>query len=459
MKLQSIQLRHAQHFSDLNIEFNYSDKPITLILGQQSSGKTAILKNIYQALTWFPARFKDMRTAGVVMLDADIMLNRAQSRIHIEVQLPAEIGTLAESSNIEDKDVSCCTWRLYKTVTENGIGYSKVDTQQLEQMVSLYQHAIEQDPLIGLPMIAYFPSDRFVNEMNLISKNNPAVFQNHSAYEIAALPYTTFARFFEWFREISDIENAQTAQLVQNSLKQTKLNSSATTEAAAVEFSQILFLAHAQIHAPSLSSLKTALHIVIPELTDIYLEYQPKLALMVIYNGQIMPFSQLSNSIKNWTAMVGDIVRRMCLLNPKSLFPCTEGNGILLIDNIDAQLDTEMAEDILSRLNRAFPLVQIIATGCNEDLLEHAEAYQYFKLEHRKVVEIKLDTAQLALDALYQDLLCQTNYEVSEDFIETERTLNPVQQLFEQAQTLDESQQNELIKLIRGDDNLSSAKI
>ena len=38
MKLNSISLRHAHHFSDLNIEFKYSDKPITLILGDQSSG-------------------------------------------------------------------------------------------------------------------------------------------------------------------------------------------------------------------------------------------------------------------------------------------------------------------------------------------------------------------------------------------------------------------------------------
>ncbi len=36
------------------------------------------------------------------------------------------------------------------------------------------------------------------------------------AYEISAIPFTTFIRFFEWFREISDIENAQSAQLIQN---------------------------------------------------------------------------------------------------------------------------------------------------------------------------------------------------------------------------------------------------
>ena len=254
MKLNSISLRHAHHFSDLNIEFKYSDKPITLILGDQSSGKTAILKNIYQSLTWFSARFKDARTAGVVMPDSDITFNRVQSRIDIQIQIPDEIGTLPESTTSEEKDVKQCAWRLYKTIQANGVGFSKVDTLQLEQTIQLYHKALAQDPLLGLPMIAYYPSDRFVNDINLISKNNPAVFQNHSAYELVVLPYTTFARFFEWFREICDIENAQAANLFQQILidaKEIKSTDQITVDhdEKNVEFAKSLFQAHAQLHA------------------------------------------------------------------------------------------------------------------------------------------------------------------------------------------------------------------
>ena len=78
-------------------------------------------------------------------------------------------------------------------------------------MVQLYQHAIKHDPMQGLPLIAYYPAERFVNEVNLLNKNNPLILQPGHAYEIAAIPFTTFTRFFEWLREISDIENAQSA--------------------------------------------------------------------------------------------------------------------------------------------------------------------------------------------------------------------------------------------------------
>ena len=36
------------------------------------------------------------------------------------------------------------------------------------------------------------------------------------------------------------------------------------------------------------------------------------------------------------------------LLNPESLFPCLEGDGVLLIDTIDHQLDQNMAQVILN---------------------------------------------------------------------------------------------------------------
>jgi hypothetical protein len=81
-------------------------------------------------------------------------------------------------------------------------------------VVNLYQKTSLQDPLFGLPLIAYYPAERFVQEVNLQSKNVPGILQEIAAYDLTALPYTTFARFFEWLREISDVENAHSAHIV-----------------------------------------------------------------------------------------------------------------------------------------------------------------------------------------------------------------------------------------------------
>ncbi len=61
MKLESIQFKHIALFHDLKIQFQYDKQPITLILGEQATGKSMLLKHIYHALTWFPARLKDAR--------------------------------------------------------------------------------------------------------------------------------------------------------------------------------------------------------------------------------------------------------------------------------------------------------------------------------------------------------------------------------------------------------------
>ncbi len=132
-----------------------------------------------------------------------------------------------------------------------------------------------------------------------------------------------FTRFFEWLREISDIENAQAAYLVQR-IRSKQSDQQDQTELLN-ELQKELSGQPKQLTSPNLYALKNALNIVLPELTDLYLQYQPRLQLMVDYEDQTLPFQQLSNTTKTWIALVGDIARRLCLLNPLSLNPCLEG--------------------------------------------------------------------------------------------------------------------------------------
>ena len=450
MKIESVQLKHALHFADLKLKF--SDKPITLILGDQSSGKTGILKFTYQALTWFAARYKDFRAAGVVMLDQDIMFTRLQSKIDIRVRIPNDIGTLTEASEPQDKALSYCDWQLYKTLNSHGIGTSKAETQQLDNLVELYQNAIKHDQLQGLPLIAYYPAERFVNEMNILSKNNPVIFQTSHAYEISTIPYTTFSRFFEWFREISDIENAQIAQLFQQLLSNPSIQKNKDNN-----FLQQLVNAQKQMNAPSLDALKQALSTVIPALEDIYIQYQPKLQLMVNYQNKTMLYQQLSNSVKNWIALVGDIVRRLCLLNPNSLYPCLEGDGILLIDAIDHQLDQNTSQVILQRLHQAFPRLQIIATGNRSELLEHAADYQCLKLENKQIFEMQLQPLQDKFDTIYENLVFNEEVIETDPLLEHElESITPQSILQQIQQHLSVEQQNELLHLLNQQDDRSS---
>ena len=417
MQVQSIHLKHTVHFSDLKVDFPCTDAPVTLIVGEQGSGKTAILRAIYQALSWFAARHKEPRTTGIVMPDHEILIARLQSKIDICVKVPSEITCLHESNPQNELAPTHYQWQLYKTLNAQGIGVSKIEAPQLDRLIHLYHIVQKQDPYFGSPFLAYYPAERFIHEVPLINKHNPLTFQVASAYDIANLPFTTFTKFFEWFREISDIENAATTQTVKTLLKQTQNHWSQPDPL----FGQKLVQAYHQLRHPNLKALHLTLNTVLPELTDLVLDYQPKLQLSVVYRGKTMLFQQLPSSLRIQIAMIGDIVRRLCILNPKSSTPCQDGEGILLIDAIDQYLETSQAAAFLKGLHQAFPRLQIICSSQHEEILNDADEWQCLGLINRQIYPI-----QTELDPnLWQDIYLQLQqHEHLEHITQAEESLN-----------------------------------
>lgn len=448
MKLNSIQLKHTTLFPELKINFQHHQHTVTVILGEQASGKTSIVKTIYQALSWFPARFKDFRTAGIVMPDQDILHNAKFSRVDVCIEIPSEIGNLPESSSTQAQALNLCQWQLYKILQRGGIGYSKVECGQLEQCVTLYHKALQQDPLQGLPMIAYYPSERFVHEVNLLNKNNPSVLQHHSAFELSPIPFTNFSRFFEWLREISDIENAQSTHLLQQLLADPR-----SEDNFAQVLEQNLIKIKSQQHSSCLYIFKKALSSIFPELTEIYLEYHPQMQLMLCYQNQTLNYLQLSSSLKTWIALIGDIVRRLCILNPMSINPCQEGHGILLIDHIDAHLDPTLCSVILDRLYATFPGLQIIVTAQQQAILDNSAHFQYFKLANQRLYEIKRQRTWQQHQQIYAQIMQQPK--IIQEKVVAHSEQSKAQVIFRQIQKLSQIEQAELNRLLQADDDSS----
>ena len=389
MKLYALHLHNTAHFPKLVLNIP-ADCTVTVISGAQSTGKTTILKNLYHGLTWFQGRYRDLKTAGVVMLSQDIRQLTIASQIRISIKISQSLHQLSQEISPEERQPRIYTWQLKKTHTQNS-SISTVETTQLENLVKLYQQAIKHDPDYGLPLLVYYPAERFINDVNLLSKNNPQVLQPVHAYDLASIPYTTFSRFFEWLREIHDIENAHSAAYLEH-LSQIDLDD---------------FQAQFQLQPlrPHLTALKTSLTTVLPEVEDLILEYQPKIQLKVKVRGEVLMYQQLSNSLKVWIALVGDIVRRLCVLNPQQLEPCLVGNGIVLIDQIEQQLDEAHCAEILGRLEQAFPQLQIIVSTAQPELLSQKSSYHYLQLADLALKPLQ-SPAQL-LDERYQQVYAE----------------------------------------------------
>ena len=406
MKLQKIQLKNINQFANLTLDLTTQDTSMTVILGAQNSGKTALLKHTYLALNWFAHRHKDPRASAIILTDNDIKQDAQTASFSIEIKYPAELGNVASDSLAKARPDYLCRWKWQKSRQNNlTMSVSTSELTELDQLIIRYQKQVAEDALFSTPCIAYYPVERFIYEVNIQGKNvTSTLAPMHNAYDLIAVNFTTFNKFFEWYREIHDVENAQAAKLFKQYLDpQQRFAQQHNFEDALSSIEQAYRLSTQR----SISSLRTALHTVLPEVEDIDLEYSPKLTLMVKHLGQSTPFLQLPQATRIWIGLVGDLVRRLCLLNPENLYPCLEGEGIVLIDGIDLLLDTEHIQNILPRLQRAFPRLQFIVSCSSDQIMEHSEIIQCYMLKDGKAHHIKPFDHQIQLKSIYDDAINQ----------------------------------------------------
>lgn len=70
---------------------------------------------------------------------------------------------------------------------------------------------------------------------------------------------------------------------------------------------------------------------------------------------------QLSDGEKCTLALFGDIARRLAIANP-SLDDPLQGDGVVLIDELELHMHTSWQRKVISMLKKTFPNIQFIIT-------------------------------------------------------------------------------------------------
>jgi predicted ATP-binding protein involved in virulence len=186
----------------------------------------------------------------------------------------------------------------------------------------------------NIPVFAFYSTNRAVLDIPLrIRKKHE--FQLLEAYDGALQSAVNFRSFFEWFRNREDLENE--------------------IKIAAYD-SKIDLL----ITDPQLEAVRKAIQIFIPGFSELKVKRNP-LRMIVKKEGKELEIGQLSDGEKCTLALVGDLARRLSISNPSSKNPL-EGEGIVLIDEIELHLHPKWQRDLVGNLRSAFPNVQFILT-------------------------------------------------------------------------------------------------
>lgn len=134
-----------------------------------------------------------------------------------------------------------------------------------------------------------------------------------------------------------------------------------------------------QFPDPQLEAVQTALSRFLPEFSNLIVRRQP-LRMEIEKNGKPFTVNQLSDGEKCLIALIGDLARRLAILNPASTNPL-EGTGIVLIDEIDLHLHPKWQRMVVPKLLDVFPNCQFIISTHSPSVITHVQRESLFLLK------------------------------------------------------------------------------
>lgn len=330
---------------------------VTVLIGNNGAGKTSILKALATSLSWFVSRVRSEKSTGNPIIEHQI-LNGTNS---------ASITVTA----IEEKEYK---WTIAKARS----GRKGEHTSSLNDAALLaehFRHNLTQDDAASLPLVAFYPVERSVIDIPLKIRERHSFLQL-DGYDNSLNRGVDFRRFFEWFREREDIENEtfgtssfqnfeRLSTLVENSEKRIEkikpLNFKAlTTEMDKIkEVVMLMRRLQSQPQESQLNAVRHAIQSFMPGFQNLKVRRKPRLHMTIEKNNEVLDVAQLSQGEKSLMALVGDIARRLSMMNPGLENPLL-GTGIIIIDEIDMHLHPQWSRTLIERFTETFPNCQFV---------------------------------------------------------------------------------------------------
>lgn len=315
MKIESLELVNFRGITRMTVSLT---QKTTAFVGINGVGKSSVLDALAIALSQLIWRINNQAQKARPISPEDIRVGAEFARIGIKVSLRGETVQWAVAKNRRTGQYSDIERRSDLEDLNKAVAALNAEWIDVEK--------IRQEPY-DLPLAVFYDVHRAVLEIPMRVreklKNNP--------YEIYsdALEHggADFKRFFIWFRNREDYENEQ---LRDNS----------------------------KFRDRALEAVRSAIT-TFTQFSELRIRRDTPLRMTVMKDGCELSVGQLSDGEKNMLALVGDLARRLSVLNP-SLNNPNEGRGVVLIDEIDLHLHPGWQRTVVASLERTFPNCQFI---------------------------------------------------------------------------------------------------
>jgi predicted ATP-binding protein involved in virulence len=351
MEIQRLILNNIGLFENLEIPLaptEHNPSNITVFVGNNGAGKTSVLKALAISLSWFIARLRIEKGSGNPIPEDDIL--NAANAASIEIEICDSSGA---SDNPNQNEIE---HHFKWTLAKNRIGRKARYTTNLNECTHLanrYRDALTCDDKTSLPLIAFYPVERVVLDIPLKIRTKHTFLQL-DGYDNSLSQGVDFRRFFEWFREREDTEN-------ESGIPEDFLSQLGPLFETNQDAWQRLNELNASAKDRQLTAVRTAIRRFMPHMDNLRVRRKPRLYMAIDKNGETLNVAQLSQGEKSLMALVGDIARRLAMLNPALENPLA-GDGIVLIDEVDLHLHPSWQRSLCDRLMETFPNCQFVLT-------------------------------------------------------------------------------------------------
>ena len=424
MKVKKLELNNFRGFRKATIEF--PDSNLAVFIGTNGKGKSSVLDLVAIFLADFLAKMgynKPIYGSLFMPTDINISENINSQSVYLEsfneiTLVSGEIDGLPRGEEIHIDETVRMSRESFGMIRSNRV---------LDYCLRLKDILKSEGASVNLPILAYYVDTRyFDNSYSLNSKKGTRknAYPQFDAYDDAFdRKIRNFNDFIFWYKKEEDIENEQIKRLKDFDYKNPKLEVIRKTILNVFE----------KLGADKFNDLR--FERVLKE-EDYYFRGDENIGgLFVSKNNQNLSLKQLSAGEKMLLMVVCDVARRLTIANPGLSDPL-QGEGIVLIDEIELHLHPKWQREVIPALLATFPNIQFLITTHSPQVLSRVDKEDIFLLENGEVFKLSSNPKGLDTNAILEEIMDTPKYpQHVDDLVEKLFTLIQ-QKKFDQAGTV-----------------------